>query len=173
MEFRFLPPDMRHLDETSAELLACTVWREERPMRGLAGLLDWRMAGRLSALAKSGFLTGDLGEVVMVPGRPSLPFEKLLVFGLGTRATFGDETFRSVVVRLLRTLEGLRVRRAVVELPGRADDSIDAERAAQIVLECIGDSQEHDAWWLVERADAQRRIQQRAQDDRRRARRGT
>jgi len=172
MEFRFLAPDMRHVDETSAELLACTVWSEERPLRGLAGLLDWRMAGRLSALAASGFLRGDLGEVLMVPGRPALPFEKVLVFGLGTHAAFDDAAFRAVVVRLLRTLEGLRVRRAVVELPGRADGSIDAERAAQIVLECVGDSQDHDAWWLVEEADAQRRIQQRAQDDRRRARRG-
>ncbi len=173
MEFRFLPPDMRHIDETSAELLACTVWSDERPLRGLAGLLDWRMSGRLSALAKSGFLGGERGEVVMVQGKPSLPFEKLLVFGLGARADFGEEAFRGVVVRLLRALEGLRVRRAVVELPGRADGSIDCERAADIVLECVGDSPEHDAWWLVEDADAQRRIQQRAQDDRRRARRGT
>ena len=38
MDIRFLPPDLRRLDETSVELAACTFWLDERPMRGLAGL---------------------------------------------------------------------------------------------------------------------------------------
>jgi hypothetical protein len=169
MEFRFVPPDLRRLDTTSAELLVCTVWRDERPMRGLAGLLDWRLGGRLSALARDGFLVGEVGEVLFIPGRPCLPFEKVLVLGLGARSAFGEAAFRQVVQKLLRTLEGLRVRRAVVELPGRSGAVIDAERAAHLALECIGDSPAHDAWWLVEDADGQRQVAQRAEGDRRRA----
>src|SRR5215467_1478978 len=115
MELRLLPPDMRRLDEPGAELLACTIWSDERPMRGLAGLLDWRLAGRLSQLARAGFLEGRLGEVLMVPGRPMTSFEKVLVFGLGNRSSFGDGAFRAVVANLLRSLEGLHIRRAVVE----------------------------------------------------------
>ena len=172
MDLRFVSPDMRRLDEASAELLACTVWSDERPLRGMAGLLDWRLAGRLSALVKAGYLGGALGEVLMLPGKPGLPFEKLLVFGLGARAAFGDDAFRGVVTHLLRALEGLHVRRAVVELPGRADASIEPERATEILLECVGDSPSHDAWWLVEEPEAQKRIVQRAQDERRRTRRG-
>jgi hypothetical protein len=172
VELHFVPPDLRRLDESGAELLACTMWRDERPMRGLAGLLDWRLAGKLSALTKSGYLTGELGEVLMVPGKPALPYEKVLVFGLGARSGFGDGVFRQVVKNVLRSLEGLRIRRAVVELPGRADGTMDEGRATEILLDCAGDSAAHDAWWLVEEADAQRRIEQRAQDERRRARRG-
>jgi len=59
-----------------------------------------------------------------------------------------------------------------VELPGRGAGAIDPERATEIVLECVGDSPDHDAWWLVEEAEAQVRISARAQDERRRARRG-
>jgi hypothetical protein len=168
MELRFVPPDLRRLDDPTAELLACCVWSDQRPMRGLAGLLDWRLAGRLSSLAREGFLLGDLGEVLFVPGRPRLQFEKVLVLGAGVRSAFGEGTFRGIVTHLLRALEGLRVRRAVVELPGRAEGIVDAERAADLVLECAGDSHAHDAWWLVEEPDAQRRIAQRAVDDRRR-----
>ena len=168
MEFRFVAPDLRRLDDASAELLACCVWSDQRPMRGLAGLLDWRLAGRLSMLARDGFVVGQLGELLFVPGRPRLRFEKVLVLGAGARADFGEDAFRSVVTHLLRALEGLRVRRAVVELPGRADGLIDAERAADLVLECVGDSPLHDAWWLVEEPDGQRRIAQRAVDERRR-----
>jgi hypothetical protein len=171
MDLRFVTPDLRSLDEARAELLACTVWSDERPMRGVAGMLDWRLAGRLSALAKSRFLVGEVGEALLVPGKPQLAFDKVLVLGLGARGAFGESVFRSAVARLLRALEGLRVRRAVVELPGRADSVIDAERATELVLECIGDSPEHDEWWLIEDAASQKRMQQRAQDERRRARR--
>ena len=137
-------------------------------MRGLAGLLDWRLAGRLSILARDGFLVGEVGEVLFVPGRPRLPFEKVLVMGLGARSGFGEETFRQVIQHLLRSLEGLHVRRAVIELPGRADAMIEPDRAAEIVLECVGDSPAHDSWWLVEEGEAQKRIARRALDERRR-----
>ena len=172
MEFRFVPPDLRKLDETSAELIACSMWRDERPMRGLAGLLDWRLAGKISKLARESFIEGELGEVLFVPGRPRLPFDKIIVLGLGKKDAFGDGPFREAVTRLLRTLEGLHVRRAVVELPGRGAGAIEPERATEIVLECAADSPDHDAWWLVEEAEAQGRISARAQDERRRARRG-
>jgi hypothetical protein len=141
-------------------------------MRGLVGLVDWRMAGRLSSLAKSGFLTGALGEVLLVPGKPSLPFEKVLIVGTGARAAFGEEACRAAAARLVRSLEGLRIRRAVVELPGRSGSAIAAERAAEIVMEKVGDSPMHDAWWVIDDPAAQKKLRERAADERRRGRRG-
>jgi Cytosol aminopeptidase family, N-terminal domain len=172
MEFHFVPPDLRRVAETSAEVVACSMWKDERPMRGLAGLLDWRLAGKLSALARADYLVGELGEVLCVPPRPRLPFDKLLVFGLGNKSGFGEGTFREVTQHILRALEGLAVRRAVVELPGRAEGLVPPERATELVLECLGTSEAHDAWWLVEDIDAERRMTQRAQEEQRRARRG-
>ncbi len=169
MDLRFVAPELRELDRAGAEVLACSIWSDERPVRGLAGMLDWRFAGKLSTLMKRGYVTGHLGEVLMVPGKPGVAFEKIPVFGAGARGDFGEAAFRTIVRRLLRTLEGLGVRRAVVELPGRAAGAIDAALSAQIVRECAGDSPEHDAWWLVEGPDGERQMRQRAKDDRRRA----
>jgi hypothetical protein len=168
MDFRFVTPNLRSLDTTGAELMACAIWQDERPMRGVAGLLDWRLVGALSQLGQRGLLRGELGEVVFVPGRPRVAFEKLLVFGLGPKSGFGEDIFRRVVSHMLRALEGLRVRRAVVELPGRSDGILEAQRACELVLECVGNSEAHDAWWLVEPPDAQRRISERVQQDERR-----
>ena len=170
MDIRFVPPDLRRLDDASAELCACTVWSDERPVRGFAGLIDWRLAGRLSAVLRSGFVTGERGETLLVPGKPYLPFEKILVLGLGPKADFGEEGFRTAVIHIARALEGLRVRRAVVELPGRGSDEVDPKAAITWTLECVGDSPEHDAWWLVEPPAAQKLIEERAADERRRAR---
>lgn len=172
MELRFLPPDLRRLDDASVELCACTIWSDERPMRGFAGLLDWRLGGSLSALLKSGFMRGDFGEALLVPGKPHLPFEKVLVVGLGPRSAFGDGTFQQSVARIARALEGMRVRRAVIELPGRASGAIEPEHAITLALDCLGASAEHDAWWLVEDAVSQRRVEQRAAEERRRVKTG-
>jgi Cytosol aminopeptidase family, N-terminal domain len=170
MDLHFLPPDLRRLDDASVELCACTIWSDERPMRGFAGLLDWRLGGRLSGLLKSDFARGEIGEALLVPGKPHVPFEKVLVMGLGPRALFNEAAFRAGVLRIARALEGLRVRRAVVELPGRATDAIDPERAITVTLDCVGASPAHDAWWLVETPAAQKRIELRAADERRRVR---
>jgi hypothetical protein len=170
MEFQFCSPDLRRVDEMSAELIACGVFEDERPLGGLAGLLDFRLAGRLSRLARAGFLRGERGELFLVPPRPRLPFDKLLLVGLGARSAFGDGTFRSALAQLSAAIEHLAVRRAVVELPGRSAAMIEPERAAELLLEAVGSSTAHDAWWLVEAADAQKRIAARTQDERRRVR---
>ena len=158
MELRFLPPEPRRLDEASAEVCACAIWSDERPVRGFAGLLDWRLGGRLSALLKSGFVVGQLGEALLIPGKPHVPFEKVLVVGLGRREDFGDAPFREALLRITGALEGMRVRRAVVELPGRSTDAIEPERAIALMLDCVGSSPEHDAWWLVEDPAVEKRV---------------
>lgn len=163
IDLRFVAPDLRRLDEAGSEVVVCSIWRDERPLTGLAGLLDWRMSGRLSRLAKQGFLVGDVGEVLVVPARPRLPFDKLLVCGLGPRGAFTDETFRAVLARALDTLKGLSAKKAVVELPGRGDGGLDEERAASILLDLIGDD-ERDALCFVELPEAQRKIDKHAQE---------
>lgn len=130
---RFLLPDVDALDDARAEVCAVTIFADERPFRGVAGLLDWRLAGRLSALAKSGFLSGRAGEVVMVPGRPRASFDKILVFGLGPRASFDAAAFRAWALAVRRALSGLAAKRAVVEVPGRG--VLGAEERAELLAE--------------------------------------
>jgi hypothetical protein len=171
VELRFITPELARLDEIDSEILACTVWSDARPSHGLAGLCDWRLAGRLSDLERRGHVSGALGEVVMVPGKPRLSFDKILVFGAGPREGFGEEAFRRVVLQMLATMEGLLARVSVVELPGRHDGLIAADRAADILLDCAGRKAEHDAWTLVEDADGKQRITQHMIEERRRVRR--
>lgn len=168
VDLRFVPRALRHLDETSAEVVACCIYRDERPLSGLAGLLDWRLSGRLSRLAKQGFLLGEVGEVLAMPVRPRLPFDKLLVAGLGPRGAFGDATFRAVLERTMSALDGLHVKKAVVELPGRGDEAITAERAGEILVELIGDDA-RDTLTVVEDPSGQQQIEKLTQERRRKA----
>jgi hypothetical protein len=172
MDLRFTVPELSALDQIGTEILVASVTREERPPQGVAGLVDWRLAGRISRLMLRGFLTGELGEVLLTSGRPRLPFDKVVLFGLGNKDEFEEAVFRSVAERILATLVGLKARTAVVELPGRHFDALSAERATDILLETVGQSREHDVWTLVEPPEAQRALTQHMIRERRRVRRG-
>jgi hypothetical protein len=163
IDLRFVAPNLRRLDEVGSEVVVCGIWRDERPLTGLANLLDWRLSGRLSRLAKQGFLVGEVGEVLVLPARPRLPFDKLLVCGLGPRAAFGEATFRTVLARALDALTGLSVKKAVVELPGRGDGGLDAEHAAEILLDLMGEDERY-SLCFVEEPEGQRRIEKHAQE---------
>lgn len=171
MDLRFSTPELRKLDLLGTEIIVSSIASDERPPHGVTGLLDFRLAGRISRLIQAGFLTGKVGEVVLIPGKPKLPFDKILLFGIGQRSEFNDPVFRTVLHKVLRTLEGLRARTAVVELPGRHFDAISPERAADILLESAGGQKEHDVWTLIEPAEAQRAITQHMIQERRRVRR--
>lgn len=171
MDLRFTAPELRALDQLGTEILVCGLAEGELPPHGVAGLVDWRLGGRLSRLLARGFVRGALGEVLLLPGKPKLPFDKVILFGLGERATFEEAIYCSVVDRILTTLLQLRARAAVVELPGRHFGGIAPERAADILLERVGASREHDVWTLVEPPEAQKSITQHMIQERRRVRR--
>lgn len=162
VDVRFVAPDLRRLDEVSAEVIACGVYKDERPLRGLAGLVDWRLAGRLARLAKDAFLVGDRDEVLALPARPRLPFDKCLVVGLGARRSFDEAACRKAFARILDALTGLHVKKAVVEIPGRGDDAISPEQAADVLFDAVAS----EALILVDRIDAQKKIEARLQEKR-------
>jgi hypothetical protein len=68
-----------------------------------------------------------------------------------------------VLERILDALTGLSVKKAVIELPGRGDHQLEPERAAEILLDLIGDD-ERDALCFVEEPEAQRRIEKHAHE---------
>jgi hypothetical protein len=171
VDLRFTPPNLRALDLLGTEVLIASVALDERPPHGVAGLIDWRLGGRLSSLLRDDFYSGRIGEVLLLPGKPKLPFDKLLLLGVGKRKDFNETVFGEVTEKILSTLAGLRARTAVVQLPGRHFGGITAERAADLLLEVAGARPEHDVWTLVEPPEAQRAITQRMIQERRRVRR--
>jgi len=171
MELRFVTPELRRLDELQSEVLACGVFLDERPHHGTAGLVDWRLSGLVSRLIRRAFVTGKRGEVVMLPLRPKMPFDKALLFGLGPRSDFDNDVFRAVTEHMLAVMEGLCARSAVVELPGRHRSAVDAELASDILFELAGGRPEHDIWTLIETSEDQKRIAARVSEQRRRDRR--
>lgn len=162
MEIRFVTPDLRALDGLRCEALALPIFQDERPLRGAAGLADWRLCGRISRLLLRGRVRGTRGERVLLPARPRLPFEKLFLFGLGERAAFDESVFATAMHEVLETLADARARTACVALPGRTLELLTPERALELFLGVVAElgptdaSRSHDELVLIEHHDAQR-----------------
>ena len=168
VELRFIAPDLRRLDQVATEVLAVPLASDERPPRGAAGLVDWRLAGMLSRVLCSDFVTGTLGEVVLMPGRPKLGFDKILLFGVGAQSGFDEGVFEVVVGKMLSTLEGLKARTAVVDLPGRRFGGITAERAVDLLLAAVRIRPYHDLWTLIEPSESHKLLADQVLRERRR-----
>lgn len=171
MELAFLPPSLRALDESPAEVLCACLFSDERPPHGVAGLASWRLAGKLDRLIESGFLTGERGEVMLMPGRPRLSCDKLLLFGMGPRAALDEVAFDVVSEKIIDTLRGLEVRAAIVELPGRHANALTPEQAVDRFLAVVGREGGFDKITLVEEPAAQKRVNEHVIEARRRVRR--
>jgi hypothetical protein len=155
MEVRFVVPDLRRLDQLKSEALALPFFEDERPLRGALGLVDWRLCGQVSKLLVRGRARGATGETVLVPTRPRLPFEKLILFGAGKKDDLDAVRFVAIVERMLTTLDRARVRASVLALP-RHGDKVPAARAMEIFLVLAARHREQDQATLIEDADAQR-----------------
>lgn len=171
MLFRFIPPTLAKLDELDTEVLVATIHTDVRPARGVVGLCDFRMGGRISNLLRSGFVTGSWGEVVMVPGKPFLSFDKILLFGAGSLADLDVARCDELVKTFYERLAKLRARVAVVELPGRALGTISPADAGQGVLREAQRDRECDWWTLIESPEGRTVIEGLVQEQRRRMRR--
>lgn len=135
MGISVLPLDLARWDEVRRDCLVLPVFKDDRPLRGAAGLADWRLCGRLSRLVKANRATADAGESVLLPPGRRLPFARILWFGLGEAKGYSDERFRRDVIWIVEVVRKAGITDFALQLPGRASGLIGARRAIEIVFD--------------------------------------
>ncbi len=135
MSVRFLSLELAKWDQEKGGDLVLTFFRDERPLRGAAGLADWRLCGRLSALLRDKRLEGDDHETLLLPPRERLAFDRVWIFGLGERRGYGVEQFKRDAVRIAKVLEKGKAKRYAIQPPGRAMGLVAARKAVQVWMD--------------------------------------
>jgi hypothetical protein len=135
MGIQFLADELARWDEGSGDALALGFFSDERPLRGAAGLADWRLCGRISRLIRQRRLSGRRGETLMLPTGRRLPFKRLVLFGLGDSSRFDEDIYRQHVRWMRDVLGRMRSQRYAIQPPGRASGFIGARRALELWLE--------------------------------------
>ena len=112
------------------DTLLLPVPEDERPLRGDAGWIDWRLCGEISRNLLSGCVTGKFGEAILLPGRAPLRAARVLVLGVGPRAGLRDGLVQRMMGEAAGRLRELRSRSALLALPS----GIELERSAADLL---------------------------------------
>ena len=86
----------------------------------------------------------------MFSGKPRLPYDKVVVFGLGPRGSFDEQVYQDAIEQMLMVLGDLKVRIAVVERPGRHLGVLPVDYAVDTLLELCEQMGDQDTWTLVE-----------------------
>src|SRR4051794_21541958 len=89
-----LEPD-RALFDGQIETLVAAISENERPLAGLAGLLDWRFHGVISQGLRAGAITGAPGECVYLPVTKNGKNYRLILVGAGKSSRPGERTVLS------------------------------------------------------------------------------
>lgn len=135
MALTVLPLDLDRWDEAARDCLVLPVFKDDRPLRGAAGLADWRLCGKLSRLIKANRASAEQGETLLLPPGRRLRFSKILWFGLGDAKGYSDERFRKDIAWILGVVTKAGVSDWTLQMPGRASGLIGARRAIEIILE--------------------------------------
>src|SRR6059058_2129638 len=133
----FLASDLGKWDslDNAPETLVLPFFGDERPLRGAAGLCDWRLCGRLSRLLQSSRVAGKWGEVTMYPPGKRLPFQRLLLVGLGAGDRFDEKAAHEVSRIIADKMRKLAMARYALVPPGRSTGRLSARRALEIYLD--------------------------------------
>jgi hypothetical protein len=118
------------LDALDVEALALLVG-PERPLQGLAGLVDWRLCGALTRALRDGLYGGAPGEALLLPTGGRLPPPRVVALGLPSPNRPGD--FLAAARHLCQVLRKAGIGAFALALP--AVEGADAAQVARLWLE--------------------------------------
>ena len=137
----FLPIDLSRWDHgPGGDALVVPVWSDVRPLRGAAGLLDWRLCGRLSQMIR------PQEKLLLVTNR--VPWRRVLAVGVGVSTAFDEDAFRATIDCSLQALRGIGASSVAMALPGRDIDLIRPDRAIRHFMDALAQSEEQGGVWL-------------------------
>ena len=87
----------RPLERVACDLALAGAFSAERPLRGGAARLDWRLCGLFSDQIRDEFFLGERGEALLVPTTGALYAPRALLVGLGPRDEYGPVIAQSVI----------------------------------------------------------------------------
>ncbi len=128
--------DLYELDRMGHDLVVLGIFEDERPIKGLGGLIDWRTHGRISRIIKSGFFSGKWGERMLYPPGKWISARRLLLLGLGRRDEFFAEEFAAFLRAASENSAKLHAKDLAISVPGwlSEEDVFEEKRDVKLAL---------------------------------------
>jgi len=92
------------LDDIDSQLGLVLAYQDVRPLRGQAGLLDWRLNGQLSEFILKNKFSGNFGEALLMPSAGRVGVQEVIILGLGDSQEIQDQNIPNYVSLILEKI---------------------------------------------------------------------
>ena len=128
------------IDLQESDLLVTALFKDERPLRGSIGWVDWRLNGVLSRFLIENRLTGEWRERTLIPSQGRVSPKAILILGMGKIKEYSYLSIREVVPFVVETLKNMRASNLCFSLPYGDEYNVDCGKLTEVLLEGITDS---------------------------------
>jgi hypothetical protein len=122
------------IERVEADVAVVAFFSDDRPLRGSAGRVDWRLCGRLSHLLRANRLSGSAGEAALIPSQGGLRAPIVVTAGLGTRSAFDGARCRAAARDAVERGLKLRAETLALALLEAGAESMDLGARMEAVL---------------------------------------
>jgi hypothetical protein len=127
------------VDAQECDVLVTGFFKDERPLKGSGGWIDWRFNGMLSRLLIENKLTGDWKEVTLIPSQERILPRMILLLGLGEVKRYSSLRLRELSPYLFDTLRKLGWPNVCLSFPYGESYRVDCRKIVESLIEGIAD----------------------------------
>lgn len=106
---------LQDIQKLETEALVVGFFEDVRPLKGLAGSIDWVLCGALSALILQHGLRGSIGEIGLLTSRGKVPAQKIFMAGYGSRKDATVQSLRKAAAAATASVVSAGVKEAAFE----------------------------------------------------------
>jgi len=127
------------VDVQECDVLVTGFFKDERPLKGSSGWIDWRLNGKLSRLLMEKKLTGDWKEATLIPTQGRVIPRLTLVLGLGEVKEYNYLRLRELSLHVLEILKKLEAVNVCLSLPYEESYHVGCGKLAEVLIRGIAD----------------------------------
>jgi len=122
----------RPLDAIEADVVVAGFFLEDRPLRGGAGRLDWRLCGQVSRMLAEDEIAADRGSAMLLAATGAFEASRILLLGLGSRAEFALTVAQDLMREAMERCIDLGVRKIAMAPLGVPSDDVERHLPALV-----------------------------------------
>lgn len=127
MVLKVIRQDLARLE---ADAVLAGFYEDVRPLKGVAGALDWVLCGALSRLVIDGKVRGALGDVALLTANGKVHASKVFLVGFGPRHGAAADALRTAARTMASSAVSAGVARAILDCFPLGGTPADGEIAA-------------------------------------------
>lgn len=139
------------LSKIKVDAIVAGIFSDVRPLKGMAGEIDWLFNGGVSRLIMDGKLSGQAGDSLLLVPNNRLEAGKALILGMGSKGGFNPVVLREAAKNLLQKLISLDVRRFAVEIFGAGYKALDYPTALKTMASELKMAQDMEISFFIDK----------------------